>query len=69
MDIKSPNDVEYFDIHPFHDLNQYFFWNYSEKDGYIEIDGIEYEYEMSFSDKVSDDFCHRVYIDGRYYYF
>lgn len=42
---------------------------YSDRDGYILVDGKPYQYEMTLSQKYNDDECCRVKIDGEYYYF
>ena len=33
------------------------------------VNGIEYPYAMNLSEYVSDEYCNRVEVDGKYYYF
>lgn len=52
-------------------LDDYFpDWDYSEKDGFIIINGREYEYQINLSDKIADSQCCRVRIGRKgYFYF
>lgn len=67
----SRNDVGYFDIHPCKYLDDFYpDWEFVEDtDGFIEINGSRYQYEMTLSSDVSDDLSKRVFIDGDYFYF
>ncbi len=67
----SRYDVEYFDIHPYKFLEDYYSdWDFVDGiDGFIEINGSRYQYEMTLSSDVSDDLSKRVFIDGDYFYF
>lgn len=51
-------------------LNDYYEWEFSEEESYIEVKGKgKSQYEMTLSPEYRDDECMRVVIDGEYYYF
>lgn len=50
-------------------LDDYFKYEYGEKENAVIINGKEYSYEMTLSFDYPDDMCCRVLIDGEFYYF
>lgn len=44
-------------------------WTYSDKEGYISINGCDYLFEISNDINTPDDIAARVQINGTFYYF
>lgn len=51
-------------------LSDHFIWDFSEEDGYIDVQGKgKLKYEMTLLSEFYDNECMRVCIDGKYYHF
>ena len=50
-------------------LNDFYTWKFSDNEGFIAINGKDYEYQISLDSSISDSECMRVNINGEYYYF
>lgn len=63
-EIEEKRDFDHFLV-----LSDFFSYDYTDIDGIITIDGLEYQYEITINPDIPDELSSRIMINDIYYHF